>query len=215
MGDDDATMPPDWLERFLAHFAALGQRLAKVGGEIVPVWTAPRPDWLTDGMLPLLTASSGLGPKPGFSQEPLIECNCCYRREALLEAGGFPRDLGRSGNRLLSGDHAVDHIMVLKGWKLYYDPAIVIHHTIHAERLTPGWMRRRYFWQGVSDYAGRMYLKSMGVTVNQALRLDMPLDLADWSFTNDQNTPVTEAQLLKLHSLGLVLAMSGMIPVET
>jgi glycosyltransferase involved in cell wall biosynthesis len=214
MGDDDATMPPDWCERFLSHFATRGERLAKVAGEILPVWAAPRPAWLTDGMLPLLSASTGLEPIPRFSDDPLMEGNSCYRRAALLEAGGFPRTLGRSGNQLLSGDHIVDHLMALQGWKLYYDPAIVLHHVIHADRLTPEWMRRRYFWQGVSDFAGRMYLKKMGVTINHALSLTLPLDLADWSFVNNTATPPDEAGLMKLHALGLVLALSGILPVE-
>ena len=214
MGDDDATMPSDWLERFLSCFTTFGKDLGKVGGEIIPVWSASRPAWMTDAMLPLLSASSGCGDKARFSEDPLLEGNSCYRREALLRAGGFPAQVGRSGNLLLSGDHIVDLIMQLKGWKLYYDPEIVIHHTIHADRLKPDWIRRRYFWQGVSDYAGRMYLKKAGIAVNQALRLDLPLSIGDWAFVNNPDLPPDEAGLLKLHALGLVLAMTGMIPVD-
>jgi hypothetical protein len=165
-------------------------------------------------MLALLTATSGCGTEARYSEDALPEANCCYRREALLEVGGFPASVGRSGNRLLSGDQVVDLVMALRGWKLFFDPAIVIHHTIHADRLTPGWIRRRWFWQGVSDYAGRMYLKSKGVAIDYALSLELPLGIADWSFINDDKTPPTEEGLKKLHALGLVLAMSGLVPVE-
>ena len=151
MSDDDATMPPDWLERFLRRFTELGPQLGEVGGEIVPVWGAPRPDWLTKGMLPLLSAWSGINPQAGSRQKSLLEGNCCYRREALVQSGGFSRRLGRKGDHLISSEHMVDLVMRMKGWKLFFDPAIVIYHTIHADRLTPQWMRRRFFWQGVSD----------------------------------------------------------------
>jgi glycosyltransferase involved in cell wall biosynthesis len=212
-GDDDATMPPDWLEKFLTSFAAQGEDVGKIGGDVVPVWGAPRPDWITDPMLPLLTAASGFGDKPRFMNEGLLECNGCYRREALEAAGGFPTTLGRKGSNLLSAEHAVDVVMNVAGWKLYYDPSIVIHHTIHADRLKPVWMRRRYFWQGVSDYAVRMYLKSKGFEINYGVSVELPLDRSNWSFINDANEPPTEEKLTRMRSLGFVLASAGFIPV--
>ncbi|MDE2030147.1 MAG: glycosyltransferase family 2 protein, partial [Alphaproteobacteria bacterium] len=114
-GDDDATAPPDWLEKFLASFARLDRDVGKIGGDVVPVWGAPRPDWLSDAMLPLLTAASGFGTEPRFVNEGLLECNGCYRREALEEAGLFPVSLGRKGSTLLSAEHAVDLVMNVRG----------------------------------------------------------------------------------------------------
>jgi glycosyltransferase involved in cell wall biosynthesis len=212
-GDDDATMPPDWLEKFIAGFAAQDRDVGKIGGDVIPVWAAPRPVWLTDGMLPLLTAASGFGDKPRFMNEGLLECNGCYRREALEAAGGFPTTLGRKGNSLLSAEHAVDLVMNVAGWKLYYDPSITINHTIHADRMQPVWFRRRYFWQGVSDYAIRVYLKSKGLEPAYGVAVELPLDRSNWTFINDRNEPPTEESLNRLRSLGLVLAKSGFIPV--
>ncbi|MDR3423534.1 MAG: glycosyltransferase [Alphaproteobacteria bacterium] len=211
-GDDDATAPPDWLELFLASFAAQGDKVGKIGGDVIPVWGAPRPDWLTDGMLYLLSAA-GFGTQPHFVDEGLLEGNGCYRREALIAAGCFPTTLGRKGVTLLAAEHAVDLVMHMAGWKLYYDPSIVIHHHIHAERLTPAWFRRRYFWQGVSDYAVRAYLKSKGIESTGAVSVDMPFDRSNWTFINNSNEPPTEDGLNRLRSLGFVLASSGFIPV--
>jgi len=212
-GDDDATAPPDWLERFLASFQAQGADVGKIGGDVIPVWGAPRPEWLTDAMLPLLTAASGFGDKPRFVNEGLLECNGCYRREALEAAGYFPTTLGRKGSSLLSAEHAVDLVINMSGWKLYYDPSIVIKHHIHAERLKPVWFRRRYFWQGVSDYAIYAYLKTKGIEINHGVKVDMPFDRANWTFINNSEEPPTEDSLVRLRSLGFVLAKSGFIPI--
>ncbi|MDR3448907.1 MAG: glycosyltransferase family 2 protein [Alphaproteobacteria bacterium] len=211
-GDDDATASPDWLEKFIAAFAAQGGDVGKIGGDVIPVWGAPRPDWLTDPMLPLLTAASGFGDQPRYMNEGLLECNGCYRREALEQAGLFPTTLGRKGANLLSAEHAVDLVMHMQGWKLYYDPAIVIHHHIHAERLKPVWMRRRYFWQGISDYAVRAYLKSKGYESSHGVAVEMPLDRSFWTFINNADEAPTEDGLNRLRGLGLVLARTGFIP---
>ncbi len=211
-GDDDATMPPDWLERFLNTFSAQEAKVGKIGGDIIPVWSAPRPNWLTDSMLPMLSASSGFGDQPRYMNEGLLEGNSCYRREALEAAGNFPASLGHQGNTLLSASHAVDLVMDIMGWKLYYDPSIVINHIIHADRLTPAWFRRLYFWKGVSDFAIQTYLKNKGVNAGFTIYADMSFDQADWSFINDGNEPPTEAGLNRLRNLGFVLASSGFIP---
>jgi glycosyltransferase involved in cell wall biosynthesis len=212
-GDDDATMPPDWLERFLGAFATQDIAVGKVAGEILPVWGAPRPDWVADGMLPLLAAASGLGTQSGFVAEALPEGNACYRREALDAAGHFPDRLGRKGNNLLSGERAVDLAMRDMGWKLYYDPTIVIHHAISADRLQPVWMRRRAFWQGVSDFAENVYLQSRNIETAKAPGEELPLDRKDWAFINDTAEPPDEAGLARLRGLGFVLARAGFMPV--
>jgi glycosyltransferase involved in cell wall biosynthesis len=110
-GDDDATMPPDWLGRFLTRFDELGETVGKVGGQIDPVWGAPRPDWLIDRMLSMLSASAGHGTEAKFSDYPIVECNSCYRRSALIEAGGFPKNLGRIGTSLLSNDLTIHKLL--------------------------------------------------------------------------------------------------------
>ena len=211
--DDDATVPPDWLEHFLAAFAEHDKSVCKVGGEIIPIWGGPRPAWLTDGMLPLLSASSGFGDRPRFVDEGLLEGNSCYRRDALAAGGNFPTMLGHKGNNLLSADNAIDLVLHMSGWKLYYDPSITINHNIHANRLTPTWMRRRYFWQGVSNYAVLAYLKTKGIEPQAGVSVEMPFERDNWTFINDGNEPPTEEKLDRLRSLGFVLASSGFIPV--
>jgi hypothetical protein len=37
------------------------------------------------------------------------------------------------------------------GLSVLYDPDVAMAHTVHAERLNHAWMRRRVFWQVISD----------------------------------------------------------------
>lgn len=214
-GDDDATMPQDWLSSYVKRFGELGSELGKIGGEIEPIWETPRPNWISEPMLGLLSASAGHGDTAKFCDYPIAECNSCYRREALEAVGCFPEHLGRIGSSLLSNEGVIDWIMRGKGWKLYYDPSITIRHFIHADRLNPAWFRRRYFWQGVSDYAGIIYLNKHGLTFADEIRPVLPLDVTDWKFMQDANNIENiDTNLAKLRWLGFTLAMTGVIKAD-
>jgi glycosyltransferase involved in cell wall biosynthesis len=150
--DDDALPEPDWLERILSRFAELPDDVAGVGGEVRPIWEDTRPEWLTDAMLRPLSAGLMWSKDPRFLRpgEWLIEVNTTYRKHVLLKFGGFPEHVGRVGETLLSGENCVNRVMQRAGLRFFYDPGILVHHRIHASRLTRAWFRRRMFWQGVS-----------------------------------------------------------------
>jgi glycosyltransferase involved in cell wall biosynthesis len=214
--DDDATAEPDWLERLLNRFAALPDDVGGIGGEIDPVWQAPPPPWLDARMKGVLTAASGMGTAPRFidPQEGLFECNSCYRRAALEAAGCYPVELGRVGNLLLSGEGAVNALIRHKGWRLFFDPAVIVHHIIHAERLTPRWLRKRLFWQGISDYAMHLYYQRNGLTTVTAMNLDLPLKQSDWAFVNADTAENLSDSLTHFESLGFALAMAGLVDID-
>jgi glycosyltransferase involved in cell wall biosynthesis len=196
-GHEDVLVPLDGLEKFIAGFAAVGSDVGKIGGEVVPMWDVPRPDWLSDGIVPLLIEG-------GFG---------CYRRAALEQAGGFPVVSDRKGNSLLSVERAADLVLKARGWGLLDDPSIVGQQAVHADRLTPLWFRRRSFWQGVSDHAVGVYLAGQGITAKQDVAVDLPLDAACWAFINNANEAPREDDLTRLRGLGRVLAQRGFVPL--
>lgn len=75
--------------------------------------------------------------------------------------------------------------LVAAGHAVRYDPAIVVRHSIPADRLSKSWMRRRSYWEGAS--AARVRLDEVGawraghawavVRASGALVLRRP---ADW-----------------------------------
>jgi glycosyltransferase involved in cell wall biosynthesis len=215
--DDDVRVPPNWLESFLIHFETKDEKLAIIGGEIVPIWKGKKPDWITEGMLVFLSATTNLGHLPryvGF-EEYFIECNCCYRRKDLAEIGNFPEYLGRSGNSLLCGQNVVESGIKQRGGLALYDPNIIVRHIIHADRLTPTWFRRRFFWQGVTGQAVRVYQARQGMVEvgDEPFKLNLPLKLEDWAFVNQETAEGLDISLHYFQSLGFVLALTGVMPV--
>jgi glucosyl-dolichyl phosphate glucuronosyltransferase len=150
--DDDAEPEPSWLERTLARFREHPDEVAIVGGDVIPVFEAERPEWLTDELLRPLSAGLKWSTEPRFLRggEWLVEVNAAYKKRVLQQIGGFPEHLGRVGELLLSGEGGIDRVIRRAGFKLFYDPVILVRHNIPAARLTRTWFRRRSFWQGVS-----------------------------------------------------------------
>lgn len=149
--DDDALVSEEWLARIAASFAA--STTGAVTGRVEPLWEAPRPPWLSDALLPYLSivdwgaVAGALAPGRW-----LCGTNMAFRREDLLAVGGFAEDLGRRGEKLLSMEEVdVQSRLSARGVVLRYEPAMVVSHRVGAERLTPPWLERRAFWQGVSN----------------------------------------------------------------
>jgi glucosyl-dolichyl phosphate glucuronosyltransferase len=149
--DDDAIASPDWLAAVATCFAAHAAGAAT--GRVEAVWEAARPAWLADGLLPYLSIVDW-GERAGVlgAAQWLCGTNMAFRRRALLEVGGFPEDLGRVDDKLLSMEEVVvQRRLESRGVPVRYDPALVVRHRIPASRVTPQWLERRAFWQGVSS----------------------------------------------------------------
>lgn len=154
--DDDAIPEPDWLTRLLEAHAELGEGFAGIGGRIIPIFAAPRPDWLSDRLLNWLSVvdlgeeTRGLQPK-----EWVAGANISYRVAALRRVGGFSRALGRVGPgiSLMSNDETeLAERLAAQGGRMGYAGRAVVRHLVEASRLDQEWFRRRVAWQAVSDY---------------------------------------------------------------
>jgi hypothetical protein len=85
-------------------------------------------------------------------EEWLSGTNIAFRTRAVSEAGLFPENLGRIRGLLLSNEE----LLVTKrirdlGYTVFYDPKIEMHHRVHPDRVSQSWLRRRVFWQVLSD----------------------------------------------------------------
>jgi glycosyltransferase involved in cell wall biosynthesis len=141
--DDDALAGAKWLES-LFDVIKNGQAEA-IGGPIELEFRAPIPYWLTDrfhGWLGRYRTAQERAyrldspPWPGGG-------NMAFRRELLLEMGGFDPELGRRGEQLLAAEETVFfRQMGLEERKIWLQPAAVVRHIIGPDRLKMGYFIR-------------------------------------------------------------------------
>jgi glucosyl-dolichyl phosphate glucuronosyltransferase len=150
--DDDAKAAPDWLMHITETFSR-HERAGITGGPVRPIWTVPRPPWLSPSLEPYLTIlDRGADIRVLPPNEWLAGTNIAFRTQLLKEAGLFPENLGRVRQLLLSNEELFvsDKIREL-GYDVLYNPEVIVNHRVHAERATHSWLRRRVFWQAISD----------------------------------------------------------------
>lgn len=150
--DDDALPNPEWIQCIVLAFASADSRLGVLGGKVTPRWLGPKPDWVHDSN-EIALGYIDYGPQC-IELDPTrspIGANIAYPRHVLQQTGGFPESLGRKGDSLLACEEVfLERKLRSLGFKVLYDPAVVVQHAVHADRLTPAWLSRRVYWQGAS-----------------------------------------------------------------
>lgn len=151
--DDDVRFEPDWLQQ--AAEALSREQCDFVGGKVLPIWSAPRPAWLSDrgGQHWAVIALLDFGPEPvefGKRYAPL-GVNLAFKREAFDRAGLWDPGLGRKAGTLL-GQEVREWMLRARnaGLRGVYAPKMVVHHVIPADRLHKRYFRKWSYWHGVS-----------------------------------------------------------------
>ena len=153
--DDDAIANPIWLSRILEVFETVVPQPGCVGGKAIPIWEAPRPDWLSNELatgLTIIDWSDTPQILPDLAKEWLVGANIAFPIAVLKEMGGFIDGLDRVGTKMLSGgDVFLEKQIMQAGYSCFYHPDIAVGHHIQRSRLEKRWFTHRYYWQGVSD----------------------------------------------------------------
>ena len=153
--DDDVRVEPDWLDRAGDALASL--QCDYVGGRVLPLWGAPRPDWVPDhgGKQWAVIALLDYGPEPipFFTRAHRVPLgvNMAFRREAFDRAGLWDNSVGRRKGTLL-GQEVREWMFRARevGLRGSYAPALVVRHVIQQDRLRKQYFRRWYYWNGIS-----------------------------------------------------------------
>ena len=212
--DDDAIPSVGWLEQILQQFEGLDEKTAAVGGEIDPVWEIERPKWLVDRLLHPLSVSLHWSDSARYLQDDewLCEANSAYRIAPVVERGGFPEHLGRIGANLLSGENAVNSLLLRDGFKFFFDPSIRVRHQIPASRMTRSWFRRRLFWQGVTTYFVHKFMRENACEVKNWVELELPLNEEAWlGLFGDDSESSFQHSIGQLYNLGYLLASQNLL----
>lgn len=157
--DDDVVVDPTWFSSIAA--ALDDDEVAVVGGPSRPIFLAPTPDWVVSrrrrfndgwflGELSLIDADKDLD---GVDLDLIWGLNFTIRKDVLLSAKGFHPDIVPKEVWFSQGDGETGLTRKLKqeGTKGLFCLAASVRHVIPAERLTIGYLERRYKYQGHCD----------------------------------------------------------------
>lgn len=139
--DDDVRVEPGWLEALRHAWAAAGPRVACIGGPLSPEWEVPRPAWLADHLLYVLSVLElghelrRLDQSPGTGH--VWGGNFSVHVEAVRAVGGFDTELGVRPDAPFGRDEEEDlqRRLAQAGWETWYEPAAPARHLLGAEKL--------------------------------------------------------------------------------
>ena len=149
--DDDALVNDDWCSAVVDLFEERPSLLI-AGGKVVPKYSRALPPWYDDELSSYLSCIDW-SPRGRFLRdgEWIVGANMMFRRQVFDEHGIFDTSLGRKGSASLLSNDETALLEKIGMRNVYYEPRIMVQHVIPMDRLTPGWFRRRVFWQAVSD----------------------------------------------------------------
>ncbi|MFC1695077.1 glycosyltransferase [Pseudomonadota bacterium] len=158
--DDDIQATPTWLEAIKEQF--LDPDCAMVGGNNLPDFQGPVPDWLESlwqrpmfggqaiTQLSVLSLPAGVREiNPYF----VFGCNFSVRKSVVLEAGGFhpdgvPNELIRFRG---DGESHISKHVADSGMKCIFDSRASVYHAVTEQRMSFEYFRRQAFNHGISD----------------------------------------------------------------
>ncbi len=154
--DDDVVLDVHWLSSF--YEASRKYQHNVIGGRTLPLLDTALPEWLTiEG--PNSRAMNGpfvrhdRGDKVKEYDESMnapFGCNVMVRKEIFEKHGLFNTSLGmsRGKDRIGGEDQEFFYRIKAKGEMLLYDPSILVHHPVPAERLEKQYFKRYYWGSG-------------------------------------------------------------------
>lgn len=149
--DDDAEAAPDWLEHLVAFYD--DPDVLAVGGRVEPVWEVGRPGHFAEELDWIVGCSHRGLPRVASEVRNVIGANMSFRREVLLQVGGFNVALGRQGAVPLGCEETeicIRSTIGVPGSRVVYEPAAVVHHFVPAERGRLRYMLARAWSEGIS-----------------------------------------------------------------
>jgi glycosyltransferase involved in cell wall biosynthesis len=140
--DDDVRVQAGWLSALRSSWSGSAPNVACIGGPLLPEWQAPRPAWLADYLLYVISALDLGAERRCLDQTPRVGYawggNMSIRTEPALALGGFDPDRGiRPDDPLDRGEEEeLQRRLARAGFETWYEPTATALHLVPPERLT-------------------------------------------------------------------------------
>ncbi|MEE9371434.1 MAG: glycosyltransferase family 2 protein [Saprospiraceae bacterium] len=142
--DDDCKVAIDFVSTTLSIID--GQNYECFGGHITSWWLYDKPRWM----------KQSFGSKPIISDKEidLLEeynwgGNITFKKEALLNVGGFDEKIGMKGKRIgYSAENRVQIKLREKGFRIGYNPNLKVAHLVASHKMKLWWHIRAAYAEG-------------------------------------------------------------------
>ncbi len=160
--DDDAKVPNDFVEKAINNIASCNFQC--FGGVYLPWYKYGKPKWFHDKY----ASNSGKLAEFTTLKEDFISGGIMAIKKNILDKfGGFPTNLGMSGNRVSYGEETLLQIrMRNSGLEIGYDPAWIIYHLVNRYKLSPWW----YIKSGFASGRDAWLIYQESVSINNILK---------------------------------------------
>ncbi|NHZ86773.1 MAG: glycosyltransferase [Planctomycetia bacterium] len=142
--DDDAKVPNDFVKKAINDIN--NSKFQCFGGVYLPWYKYGKPKWFLDRY------ASNKGKLSEFNtlNKDFISGGIIAIKKSILNKfGGFPTNLGMSGNKIAYGEETLLQIhMRNSGLEIGYDPNWVIFHLVNRYKLSPWWFIKSGFVSG-------------------------------------------------------------------
>ncbi len=149
--DDDAVAAPNLIE--LLGRAYADRRVLGVGGTVRPMWSVGRPRWFPAEFDWVVGCTHSGMPRQVATVRNLVGANMSFRRETLIQTGGFRYQLGRIGTIPAGCEETDLCIRIGRLWprgQILYDPDAIVEHHVPAARASLGYFVSRCRGEGRS-----------------------------------------------------------------
>lgn len=142
--DDDAKVPNDFIKKAINNIT--NYNFQCFGGVYRPWYKYGKPSWFHDKYV----SNSGKLSKFSTLKEDFISGGIMAIKKSLLhKLGGFPTNLGMSGNRIAYGEETLLQILMRNsGIEIGYDPNWIMYHLVNRYKLSPLWFIKSSYASG-------------------------------------------------------------------
>lgn len=149
--DDDAYAKPDFIELIFNYFNK-HPNTAGIGGKVTPRYETAEPVWMNKYLYGLV-AKADLGNKTRKfkNKEYPVGCNMTYRKDILLQAGGFNNNL-----RWRADDKYINSKVKEITTEIVYLPELEVEHSIDDYRTSDENFKKICLEFGIGE-RGRIY----------------------------------------------------------